>query len=139
MKWLDAKYFSLISEVDVPTHNRGNVLDLCFATHSLLAKGVSSYVQHDLDTTSDHIPLLITIPLETRRSHVEPKLRFSTINEKKFQFLLLLNISRMEPLQNKSPSNIDKRAEELVNILQSSFAGSAKKSLAEVLENLGGI
>lgn len=106
--------------IDVPTHHRGNIVDSVFATHSLLAKGMSSYTQHNLDITSDQIPVLITIALETQRSCVEPKLHFSEIDEKIFQSLLQLSSSHMIPLSDKSPSNIEKRAEELISILQSS-------------------
>lgn len=86
-------------EIDIPTLDCGNVLDLCFAIHSLLARGISSFAQHDLNTTSDHLPVLITLPLETQRFHTEPRLRFSTIDERTFQLLLLTGISHMNPLQ----------------------------------------
>ena len=128
-QWLEAQNFSLISEVDIPTHNRGNVLDLCFASHSLLAKGSIASTQPDLDITSDHLPLLITIPTDFQKTKVEPKLRFATIDESIFQSLLKSNIAALTPLRQKSCSSIDIRAEELVTALQNSFAGSAKRSL----------
>ncbi|KAI1003550.1 hypothetical protein K3495_g4658 [Podosphaera aphanis] len=60
--WLDSKQLHLISELDTPTHNRGNVLDICFASNQLIARRTSATVQSDLDATSDYLPLLITVP-----------------------------------------------------------------------------
>ncbi|KAI1007456.1 hypothetical protein K3495_g770 [Podosphaera aphanis] len=39
LEWIDRNSISLISEADVPTHNRGNVLDLTFASNSLFLAG----------------------------------------------------------------------------------------------------
>ncbi|KHJ30914.1 hypothetical protein EV44_g4178 [Erysiphe necator] len=64
MEWLDAKNISFISEIDAPTHNRVNMLDLCFSSHPLLVKGCTASVQQDLDVTSDHLPILALVPLE---------------------------------------------------------------------------
>lgn len=61
-EWLEAKQLSLISEVNVPTHNRGNVLDLCFASQQLVSTGIIASVQTEFGVTSDHFPILITIP-----------------------------------------------------------------------------
>lgn len=80
-----------------------------------MAKGHSSYVQYDFDTTSDCSSVLVTILLGTRVSHVEPKLRFSNIDEKTFQYLLLSSIAHLKPLQNKSLSHIKNIAEGLIS------------------------
>lgn len=112
--------------MDIPTHNRRNFLDLCFASHSLMAKGSIAFAQRDLDVTSDHFPLLISVPFDSPARYIEPKLRFGSINEGNFKSLLSLKVSCMTPLEEKSRLNINKRAEDLIDILQSSFAGSAK-------------
>jgi len=69
---------NLISEVDNPTHNKGNVLDLTLASNSLALSGASAVVTTHLDSTSDHLPLLNTVPWD----HIPPvttqKLRFDT-------------------------------------------------------------
>ncbi|KHJ31101.1 hypothetical protein EV44_g4310 [Erysiphe necator] len=104
MEWLDAKNFSFISEIDTPTHNRGNVLDLCFSSNSLLAKGCTASVQQDLDVTSDHLPILALVPLEFPIRYTEPKLRIASLNEEVFKTLLTLNIAHIATVGDKSPS-----------------------------------
>lgn len=59
--WLELRDLSLISEIDRPTHNCGNVLDLCFGSSQLVARGTIATVREDLDVTSDHLPLLANI------------------------------------------------------------------------------
>lgn len=128
-RWLDTRDFTLISDVDVPTHNRGNVLDLCFASAQLVASGINSSVQRDLDMTSDHKPLLITITSHSYRLAAIPRPRFATIDENTFTSLLNLQLQGMLPLVEKTHQQIDTYAEALVHILYSSFAGSAMHSL----------
>ncbi|POS85204.1 hypothetical protein EPUL_001702 [Erysiphe pulchra] len=95
--------------------------------NSLLAKYITSFVQHGLGNTSDHLPVLILLPIETPRIYVEPKLRFSTIDERISEFLLLMSLSSITPLQTINLFAIDTRAEELISILQNSFQGIAGK------------
>lgn len=59
--WLESRDLSLISEIDRPTHSRGNVLDLCFGSSQLVARGTIATVQEDLDVTLDHLPLLANV------------------------------------------------------------------------------
>ena len=53
---------TLILEIDNPTYNKGNVLDLTLALNSLALSGASVVVVTHLDVTSDHLPLLIIVP-----------------------------------------------------------------------------
>lgn len=126
VNWLNTRGLSYISEIDISTHVRGNVLDLCFATTQLVARGSTSNVQLDLDLTSDHKPLLITIPSTTKRSSITPKLRFATLDEKRFLSLLDMQLLGLDTIEEKTRLNIDNRAEKLTLILQQSFNGSAK-------------
>ncbi|RKF96035.1 endonuclease/reverse transcriptase, partial [Golovinomyces cichoracearum] len=92
-------------------------------------QGVTSFIEKELDVTSDHSPLLICIPTHLPYFKPNPKLRFSTIDEEMFKQLLRMQLVGMNLLEEKSSSHLENRAEELVDILQLSFAGSAKKSL----------
>jgi hypothetical protein len=56
--WLDWNYFSFTSEIGLPTHNRGNVLDLTFISGPYLA---STRLADHLSVTSDYTPLISTI------------------------------------------------------------------------------
>ncbi|KAI0999652.1 hypothetical protein K3495_g8544 [Podosphaera aphanis] len=125
--WLNLRGLNLVSQIDVPTHSRGIVLDICFASDSLVARDISASTQANLDVTSDHIPLQITLP-EINRAPQPPRLRFSTIDEETFLALLRMNLEGLHPLA-KSRAGIDHLTAELIRILQSAFAGSTKKSL----------
>lgn len=46
IRWLNTRSMSLISEPDIPTHNRGNFLDLCLASDDLLARGIIAVRVH---------------------------------------------------------------------------------------------
>lgn len=127
--WLEIKGLTLISEIDVPTHNRGNVLDLCFATRGLVSKGIISAVQNDLDVTSDHLPILISIPSSSFHIPPIPKPRLGTIDEKVFSSLLAMQIHELNTSTSKSESQIDILTEKLIAILKKSLAGSTKNSL----------
>jgi hypothetical protein len=62
VSWLDQAQLVLNSEPDIPTHDRGNVLDLAFVSSSLALDGASTTIAKDLDVTSDHRSLLSRIP-----------------------------------------------------------------------------
>lgn len=126
INWTQSTGLTFISNIDVPTHNRGNFLDICFASSLLKAEGTSAAVQRDLDVTSDHSPLLITVPFRNRTLPLTQRLRFATINQ---DFFLSLPLSRLEglpPFTNTSKVCIDERAEELIKVLQNAYEGSAK-------------
>ncbi|POS85911.1 hypothetical protein EPUL_002222 [Erysiphe pulchra] len=93
-----------------------------------MAKGSTASTQQHLDITSDHLPLLVTVFFDFQRTRTEPKLRFAHLNENICYSLLKINID-MTSLEQKSPSSVDKRAEEQVDALRNSFAGLAKRSL----------
>jgi endonuclease/exonuclease/phosphatase (EEP) superfamily protein YafD len=61
-EWLDSLGLVFISEIDTPTHDKGNTLDLTFASGSLAFAGACTRVAKHLDATSDHRPLLTVLP-----------------------------------------------------------------------------
>lgn len=129
ISWLEPKNISFISEIDKPTHNRGNVLDLAFASASVITAGIAASVQRDLDVTSDHYQLLIVLSYKAHKSFTHSRLRFSTVDTATFYSLLQSQLNGTPfPSDGSSPS-LDKRAEDLIQILHNSFAGSAKRSL----------
>ncbi|POS83035.1 hypothetical protein EPUL_005871 [Erysiphe pulchra] len=127
--WLEAIGLVLISEVDNPTHNRGNVLDLCFATQKLVAKGIISTVQKELDVTSDHLPILISLPGFKKHLPAPPKPRFGTINANTFSHLLHMQLPKLNTPLQKSAAQIEDRTQKLILALQQEFSGSATHSL----------
>ena len=86
--WLGLRDLLLISEIDKPTHNCGNVLDLCFGSSQLVARGTIATVQEDLDVTSDHLPLLANVYCGAREAAPITGLRFATIDKDIFLSLL---------------------------------------------------
>lgn len=129
VRWIESRNYSLASDIDVPTHNRGNVLDLCFCSSLLLSEGISASVQHDHDVGSDHFPLCIKIPCQVRRKPPAARLRVATIHEETFFFLLAFHLASILPLTDKSRASLDCRAEKIIHILYSCFSGSAKSCL----------
>lgn len=127
--WLEDNDLSLLSEVNVPTHNLGNVLDLCFASSSLLIGGAHATVQQDLDVSSDHSPLLINVPCQVRSNPSSPRLRFATIQLDTSLSLLRSHLDSFILLSEKSSDCLDKRAEDIIQILYNCFSGSANQSL----------
>ncbi|KAI1003874.1 hypothetical protein K3495_g4335 [Podosphaera aphanis] len=126
--WLDSKHIHLISELETPTHNRGNVLDICFASDQLIARGTSATVQSDLDATSDHLPLLITVPSVDQGTPSIPRFSFATVDDKIFNSILQTYLAELGPI-DKSQAGLDKRAEQLSQALYRAYAGSAKAKL----------
>lgn len=64
IEWLDRLGLLLISEINIPIYNKGNVLDLAFVSSSLTLIGASTRVAHYLDATLDYYLLLINLPWE---------------------------------------------------------------------------
>ncbi|KAI0993546.1 hypothetical protein K3495_g14638, partial [Podosphaera aphanis] len=81
LEWTDLNSISLISEADVPTHNRGNVLDLSFASNSLILAGAESAIIPELDVTSDHLPIGTIIPWDSRFQEPVTRLKLDTLDE----------------------------------------------------------
>lgn len=73
--WTDNLSLSLTSEIDIPTHKQGNVLDLAFTSSSLMALGVETSVAIHLDITSDHYPLLTEILWDQRFKEYQTSVR----------------------------------------------------------------
>jgi hypothetical protein len=66
------------------THDLGNVLDLTFALSPLLLVSAQTTTALDLDATSDHCPLLTTIPWDQRFTEPTTRLRLSTLKQPLF-------------------------------------------------------
>lgn len=113
----------------MPTHDHGNVLDLCFASSSVLEGDATAIVQRDLDVSSDHLHLFIKIPCQVRNKPNASRFRFATIHDETFLSLFHNNLAHLTLLTAKSSANLDKRADELSQILFSCYLGSAKQSL----------
>ena len=61
IQWTTTNHLSLISPIGEPTHNKGNTLDLTWASEALLKSDISTQITEDLHTTSDHHTLLTHI------------------------------------------------------------------------------
>jgi endonuclease/exonuclease/phosphatase (EEP) superfamily protein YafD len=83
-EWLDRLGLVFISEIDVPTHNKGYVLDLAFASSSLALAGIYTKISTHLDATSDHRPLLTTMPWGQRYTEASQRLKFTMLDHTRF-------------------------------------------------------
>lgn len=61
-EWLNERGLRSTSEIDIPTQDGWNVLDLTFVSSSLSLLRASTMVAHHLDATSKHRPLLTRLP-----------------------------------------------------------------------------
>lgn len=95
VSWLESQDLSLISQADVQTHKRGNVLDLAFATPTVVYRGACTDVDRELDATSDHYPLHTTIPWDCRNSEPLTRLKLASLREDIFSPLLQSNLENL--------------------------------------------
>ncbi|KAI1005720.1 hypothetical protein K3495_g2502 [Podosphaera aphanis] len=130
LEWTDSNSISLISEADVPTHNRGNALDLSFASNSIILAGVESAIIPELDVTSDHLPIGTIIPWDSRFQEPFTRLKLDTLDENLSHSLLQAEMARMPSLPvHPQPDTLNTCAESLCTALQNSFRGSARRAL----------
>jgi ribonuclease HI len=127
--WLDKTHLVLTSQPDYPTHDLGNVLDLTFVSGPLVLAGATTVVAFDLDVTSDHRPLLSTIPWDQRYSEPSCRLRFNTLDRPLFNTLLAGNLASIRLAQTITPESLDAHARDLLAAIHRAYQGSAKRSL----------
>ncbi|KAI1004369.1 hypothetical protein K3495_g3850 [Podosphaera aphanis] len=103
LEWTERNLLTLTSELDAPTHIRGNVLDLTFVSSSLTALGTETAISQELDATSDHFPIVTVIPWDSRFQEPVARLRPETLDEKLFLALLSSGIREItDPAQTRS-------------------------------------
>jgi hypothetical protein len=129
-EWLDKLGLVFISEIDTPTHNKGNVLDLTFTSSFLALSGANTRVATDLDVTSDHCPLLTVLPWGQRHSEAPQKLKFSTLDLTRFHALLALNLENVRTAA-KTEEELNYLANETISAIHSAYAASATRSLPQ--------
>lgn len=129
VSWIDNLSLSLTSKVDTPTHIQGNVLDLAFASSTLLAQGIETSVAAHLDITSDHYPLLTEIRWDQRFQEHQAKLKPDTLQLERFKTLLQQNLQTSWALPNDlQPKTLDVAALNLVTAIRNAYQGSAARS-----------
>ncbi|EED14662.1 hypothetical protein TSTA_041400 [Talaromyces stipitatus ATCC 10500] len=130
INWLDLQGLVLISNIDCPTHERGNVLDLSFASSPLALAGVKASIASYLDATSDHQPLITTVPWDQRYKETAQKLRFDTLDHTSFLSLLASNLAGTES-SAATEEDLDALAEKLISAIQEVYRGSAKRTMTQ--------
>jgi len=109
-EWIRGVGLKLLNEPNVPTHNKGNVLDLALSN----MEGAVGEVMTHLHTGSDHQTIGIEIPGRRNKGGV----RFAKLEDDSFRERVRARIPdawvREEP---RSPEELDERAEGLVRIL----------------------
>lgn len=128
IEWLNEHRLLLTSEIDIPIHDRGNVLDLAFISSSLNLLRASTKVVHHLDATSDHHPLLTNLSWEQGPVETTQRLRFNTLNHSRFLTLLASNLTNVQSLAGNE-DELDFLAKEITAAIHSSYTASANKSI----------
>ena len=131
IEWLDQMSFTLASDPDVPTHRRGNVLDLVFTTSRLTAAGAAASVDQDFATSADHHPLVTSIPWDLSAQPTARRLRFDTLNSDRFRDLLSANLASVPPSAATSTEELDVQAQALIDAVQNAYIGAAKRALGK--------
>ena len=118
----------LTSKINIPTHNKGNVLDLAFISSSPTLLGASTRVAHHLDATLDYHLLLTNLLQEQGPIETLQRLRFNTLDYTYFLILLTFNIANIR----SSAGNEDK-LDYLINritaAIYSLYIASTNKSI----------
>jgi endonuclease/exonuclease/phosphatase (EEP) superfamily protein YafD len=126
-EWLDRSGLVFISEIDIPTHDQGNTLDLTFASSTLALAGASTRVASHLDATSDHRPLLTILPWGPRHPKAQQRLKSSTLDLPRFSSHLALNISNL-PIATETEEELDCLADRIISAIYSAYEASALRS-----------
>ncbi|KAI9039460.1 reverse transcriptase [Aspergillus affinis] len=126
-EWLDRSGLVFISEIDIPTHNKGNTLDLTFASSTLALSGASTKIASYLDATSDHRPLLTILPWGPSYPKAQQRLKFNTLDLSRFSNLLTLNVSDL-PTTAETEEELDCLANAIISAVYSAYEASALRS-----------
>jgi hypothetical protein len=129
-EWLDRLGLVFISEIDIPTHDKGNTLDLTFASGSLALAGARTKVASHLDATSDHRPLLTILSWGQRQPEALQKLKFNILDLPRFHTLLAQNIEGL-PTTAGSEDALDILASGIISATHSAYSASAQRSLPQ--------
>lgn len=133
VSWIDSLGFDLAtSQLDIPTHSKGNVLDLALASNLLLELGTEAIVSPHLDVTSDHLPIQTWIPWDQR--HREPLQRFhmSTFQPELFNTLLESKLQQLQAIsEDPTPGELDKTASSLCTAIHQALQGSTQRTLGQ--------
>jgi hypothetical protein len=129
-EWLDRLGLVFVSEIDTPTHDRGNVLDLTFTSSSLALSGLHTRFAADLDATSDHHPLLTIFPWSPRHHEAKQRLKFDTLDHARFLALLATNLVGIEDIA-KTKEELDYLADGIISAIHSAYTASATRSLPQ--------
>ncbi|EED13617.1 hypothetical protein TSTA_098740 [Talaromyces stipitatus ATCC 10500] len=135
INWLDLQGLVLISDIDCPTHERGNMLDLSFASSPLALAGAKASIASHLDATSDHQPLITTVPWDQRYKETAQKLRFDTLDYISFLSLLTSNLAGTES-SAATEEDLNALAEKLTSAIQGAYKGSAKRTMTQGIKQL---
>jgi len=90
--------------------------------------GSNTIIAYDLDATSDHRPLLSTVPWDQRYLEPTSRIRFDTIDQPLFLSQLASNLEGLAELV-LTEEGLDSTANNLVSALHSAYQGTAKRSL----------
>lgn len=131
VKWLDERGMVLCSEPDVPTHDRGNVLDLIFATPKTAAR---IQVEGLTSTLSDHKLIEWTIRTDLvldKMTFVNQRYNISRVDPERFDKSLTEKVKQhhnsvKEP---KNDAEIDELALAMETILRETMEDSLQKTV----------
>lgn len=127
LNWTEENNFNLLSPLDKPTQNRGNVLDLAFGFGPLLSNARCN-IAKNIECPSDHLPLLTTI-LCGKREESLSRLKLETLNTELFQRLLTTSITSISPIPtHPRPVDLDTLAEGITKAMHNAYSGAAQRS-----------
>lgn len=118
--WADTHNLSLISPFNIPTHDKGNTLDLVLSN----IRTIDTTIEQHLHTGSDHDTLSTEVTLETPDTAPvsETRLKITAAHEKdKFLHLLQSGLHTV-PLHGESGQDLDRTAQRLTKLIQTALA-----------------
>ena len=133
LSWAESQNLTLTLPPDSPTRGQ-NMIDLSWASSTLLNLGISSEVTADLPPLADHEPILTTIKWGTSSNPRDiPPFRWATLNEDLFQETLQGKKRHVDGIASTLPScpsrsQLDKLAASITHAVSTALKASIKQA-----------
>jgi ribonuclease HI len=124
--WAEASHLNLISTPGKATHQRGNILDLTWASATFT--NIYTTMDHSLDSTSDHSTILTILTTEQEViGKAIGRFRMETTEQETFQSILTASLPKIRPFP--TPEYLDSFVEHLISALNKALQASTKTTL----------
>ncbi|RAQ99830.1 reverse transcriptase [Stemphylium lycopersici] len=105
-----------------------STIDLCFASHDLQQKVTRCWVNQDLESSSDHLPIQVEFETQTQQEgDLEPQLAWKAANWEQIRQDLEQKLAGLETRRLETALDIDQAVAELVRTMQETAAAHTRE------------